>query len=130
VARARCSPPLSGDLNFAQKVGRANRSGVVRYRKNAILLNLLHSAGSASSFISHSIVEQFYHAGTFSAYKTPRREIEIALQRAQEVLTKRMTIDDLHKNWMKNPRYRREYEALEEERLGRGSKSALSRLRR
>jgi ribosome-binding protein aMBF1 (putative translation factor) len=28
---------------------------------------------------------------------------------------KRTTIDDLHKNWMKNPKYRREYEALEEE---------------
>ncbi len=28
---------------------------------------------------------------------------------------KRTTVDDLHKNWMKNPKYRREYEALEEE---------------
>jgi len=28
---------------------------------------------------------------------------------------KRTTVDDLHKNWMKNPDYRREYTALEEE---------------
>ncbi len=28
---------------------------------------------------------------------------------------KRTTVDDLHKNWMKNPDYRREYAALEEE---------------
>ena len=28
---------------------------------------------------------------------------------------KRMTVDDLHKKWMKNPKYRCEYEALEEE---------------
>lgn len=28
---------------------------------------------------------------------------------------KRTTVDDLHKKWMKNPKYRREYEALEEE---------------
>jgi ribosome-binding protein aMBF1 (putative translation factor) len=28
---------------------------------------------------------------------------------------KRMTVDDLHKKWMKNPKYRREYAALEEE---------------
>ena len=28
---------------------------------------------------------------------------------------KRTTVDDLHKKWMKNPRYRREYNALEEE---------------
>ncbi|HEX3746385.1 MAG TPA: helix-turn-helix transcriptional regulator [Bryobacteraceae bacterium] len=28
---------------------------------------------------------------------------------------KRTTVNDLHKNWMKNPKYRREYEALEEE---------------
>jgi flagellar biosynthesis chaperone FliJ len=28
---------------------------------------------------------------------------------------KRATVDDLHKKWMKNPKYRREYEALEEE---------------
>jgi ribosome-binding protein aMBF1 (putative translation factor) len=28
---------------------------------------------------------------------------------------KRTTVDDLHKKWMKNPRYRREYEALKEE---------------
>jgi ribosome-binding protein aMBF1 (putative translation factor) len=28
---------------------------------------------------------------------------------------KRLTADDLHKKWMKNPAYRREYEALEEE---------------
>ena len=28
---------------------------------------------------------------------------------------KRTTLDDLHKKWMKNPKYRREYEALEEE---------------
>lgn len=28
---------------------------------------------------------------------------------------KRTTVDDLHKQWMKNPKYRREYEALEEE---------------
>ncbi|HEY4365148.1 MAG TPA: helix-turn-helix transcriptional regulator [Bryobacteraceae bacterium] len=27
---------------------------------------------------------------------------------------KRTTVDDLHKNWMKNPKYRREYDALEE----------------
>jgi hypothetical protein len=26
---------------------------------------------------------------------------------------KRTTVDDLHKKWMKNPKYRREYEALE-----------------
>ena len=28
---------------------------------------------------------------------------------------KRTTVEDLHKKWMKNPKYRREYEALEEE---------------
>ncbi|MFM2126330.1 MAG: hypothetical protein RL328_2781 [Acidobacteriota bacterium] len=28
---------------------------------------------------------------------------------------KRIKADDLHKKWMKNPEYRREYEALEEE---------------
>jgi transcriptional regulator with XRE-family HTH domain len=28
---------------------------------------------------------------------------------------KRTTADELHKKWMKNPKYRREYEALEEE---------------
>ncbi len=28
---------------------------------------------------------------------------------------KRTTVDDLHKNWMKNPDYRREYAAFEEE---------------
>ena len=28
---------------------------------------------------------------------------------------KRTSVDDLHKEWMKNPKYRREYEALEEE---------------
>jgi ribosome-binding protein aMBF1 (putative translation factor) len=28
---------------------------------------------------------------------------------------KRATVDDLHKKWMKNPKYRREYNALEEE---------------
>ena len=28
---------------------------------------------------------------------------------------KRTTVDDLHKEWMKNPKYRREYEALEGE---------------
>ena len=28
---------------------------------------------------------------------------------------KRTTVDDLHNKWMKNPKYRREYEALEEE---------------
>ena len=28
---------------------------------------------------------------------------------------KRTTVDDLHKKWMKNPEYRREYAALEEE---------------
>ena len=28
---------------------------------------------------------------------------------------KRTTVDDLHKNWMKNPNYRGEYDALEEE---------------
>jgi ribosome-binding protein aMBF1 (putative translation factor) len=28
---------------------------------------------------------------------------------------KRMTVDELHKKWMNNPKYRREYEALEEE---------------
>jgi len=28
---------------------------------------------------------------------------------------KRTTVDDLHKKWMKNPKYRREYQALEEE---------------
>ncbi|WP_180541635.1 helix-turn-helix domain-containing protein [Nevskia soli] len=28
---------------------------------------------------------------------------------------KRTTVDDLHKKWMKNPEYRREYNALEEE---------------
>ena len=27
---------------------------------------------------------------------------------------KRTTVDDLHKKWMKNPRYRREYKALED----------------
>lgn len=27
----------------------------------------------------------------------------------------RIRVDDLHKDWMKNPKYRREYEALEEE---------------
>src|ERR1019366_6120331 len=27
----------------------------------------------------------------------------------------RMRVDDLHKDWMKDPKYRREYEALEEE---------------
>jgi ribosome-binding protein aMBF1 (putative translation factor) len=49
--------------------------------------------------------------------KTPRREIEIALQRAREGSgsMKRTTADDLHKKWMRNPKYRREYEALEEE---------------
>jgi phage-related protein len=39
--------------------------------------------------------------------RTSRREIEIALQRT--------TVDDLHKKWIKNPKYRREYEALGEE---------------
>jgi len=28
---------------------------------------------------------------------------------------RRMLVDDLHKKWMKNPKYRKEYEALEEE---------------
>ena len=28
---------------------------------------------------------------------------------------KRTRVDDLHKEWMKNPKYRREYKALEEE---------------
>ena len=28
---------------------------------------------------------------------------------------KRTRVDDLHMEWMKNPKYRREYEALEEE---------------
>jgi DNA-binding XRE family transcriptional regulator len=28
---------------------------------------------------------------------------------------KRTTVDDLHKKWMKNPKYRREYATLEEE---------------
>ena len=28
---------------------------------------------------------------------------------------KRTRVDDLHNKWMKNPKYRREYEALEEE---------------
>ena len=28
---------------------------------------------------------------------------------------KRTTVDDLHKKWMKNPKYRREYDALAEE---------------
>jgi ribosome-binding protein aMBF1 (putative translation factor) len=28
---------------------------------------------------------------------------------------KRTTVDDIHKRWMKNPRYRREYNALEQE---------------
>ncbi len=28
---------------------------------------------------------------------------------------KRTTVDDLHKMWMKNPKYRREYTAMEEE---------------
>jgi ribosome-binding protein aMBF1 (putative translation factor) len=28
---------------------------------------------------------------------------------------KRTTVDSLHKKWMKNPKYRREYKALEEE---------------
>jgi len=28
---------------------------------------------------------------------------------------KRTTVDDLHKRWLKNPKYPREYEALEEE---------------
>lgn len=28
---------------------------------------------------------------------------------------KRTTVDELHEKWMKNPKYRREYEALEEE---------------
>ena len=28
---------------------------------------------------------------------------------------KRTTVNDHHKEWMKNPKYRREYEALEEE---------------
>jgi ribosome-binding protein aMBF1 (putative translation factor) len=28
---------------------------------------------------------------------------------------KRTTVDDLHKKWMKNPKYRPEYNALEEE---------------
>ena len=27
----------------------------------------------------------------------------------------RIRVDDLHKNWMNDPKYRREYEALEEE---------------
>jgi len=27
----------------------------------------------------------------------------------------RIRVDDLHNNWMKDPKYRREYEALEEE---------------
>jgi hypothetical protein len=27
----------------------------------------------------------------------------------------RIRVDDLHKDWMKDPNYRREYEALEEE---------------
>ncbi len=27
----------------------------------------------------------------------------------------RIRVDDLHKGWMKNPKYRREYQALEEE---------------
>ena len=27
----------------------------------------------------------------------------------------RIVVDDLHKGWMKDPKYRREYEALEEE---------------
>jgi ribosome-binding protein aMBF1 (putative translation factor) len=30
-------------------------------------------------------------------------------------MIKRIRVDDLHRKWMKNPRYRREYNALEEE---------------
>ena len=29
----------------------------------------------------------------------------------------RIQVDDLHKDWMKDPNYRREYEAMEEEFL-------------
>src|SRR5215467_4248530 len=49
--------------------------------------------------------------------KTPRREIEIALQTSPggSGSMKRTTVDDLHRKWMKNQNYRREYEALEEE---------------
>lgn len=49
--------------------------------------------------------------------RTPWREIEIALAKSPGGTgsTKRTRVDDLHKKWMRNPKYRREYEALEEE---------------
>jgi phage-related protein/DNA-binding XRE family transcriptional regulator len=48
--------------------------------------------------------------------KTPRREIELALSRAKSVGGVAMArISDLHKKWLKEPKYRKAYEALEEE---------------
>lgn len=46
--------------------------------------------------------------------KTPDREIDIALERAKELedMTK---VKDLHRGWMKDPKYKAEYETLEDE---------------
>jgi ribosome-binding protein aMBF1 (putative translation factor) len=50
--------------------------------------------------------------------KTPRREIELALSRAKSVPWWRYAmarVSDMHKKWMKDPKYRQAHEALEEE---------------
>jgi phage-related protein/DNA-binding XRE family transcriptional regulator len=52
--------------------------------------------------------------------KTPRREIDMALSRAKVVSIFReeypmARVSDLHKGWLKKPKYRKAYEALEEE---------------
>jgi ribosome-binding protein aMBF1 (putative translation factor) len=47
--------------------------------------------------------------------KTPRREIDLAFESKGARPMSRIRVDDLHKNWMKDSKYRREYDALEEE---------------
>jgi ribosome-binding protein aMBF1 (putative translation factor) len=50
--------------------------------------------------------------------KTPRREIDLALSRAKSVDSRggaMARISSLHKKWMKEPKYKKAYEALEEE---------------
>jgi ribosome-binding protein aMBF1 (putative translation factor) len=50
------------------------------------------------------------------ARTTPRREINLALEASKGgKAMSRIRVDDLHKKWMKDSKYRREYKALEEE---------------
>jgi ribosome-binding protein aMBF1 (putative translation factor) len=48
--------------------------------------------------------------------KTPRHEFDLAWERVKrEKPMSRIRVDDLHKRWMKDSKYRREYKALEKE---------------